>query len=580
MPIAAPTAVSSIRSVSVSRLNCPISPYISASTAVIQNAISACEIRTRYSARNRQPTSAATVEDRPPAQQRRRVPSRPTTPPTVPRTRCHPAEYVAAAVGAGEDDEGGHGRPVPAGGGDELSDTIDSATATPACSGLAGAQAQAAALGRPGRSVAPVDVGWRRPGVRASGSRWSDGGPAVGPSPSDSLRDGTRPGDPPWRRQPVHGERHPLRALPIPCGLAVSATTALARPVQQRGHHRGGVPVDVAAASARRPSRSARSPPCGPPTVRRAGAWRWRAARRPAHVQHPLPGPVRVRPSDPSAPVPRGQPVERSATSSAVLLSRVRRRRMSCSADSTGRPVRRRPPAVRGRDDKAVDVGAEGAQQPVQRPVVPLGEHVAAQEQRRPSPVTAATSSHGSSADAACRNWVKKYGMNPAMPSAKPRGTEPADVDRGGHGTATNTTSATRRCGASSVPAVTATAAGSDHERGRRPPPRQVAVSFTARLLIIASTAANNSRVTGCPVSALHPGHDPGRETIDAWPIPASRSRSSPGRARQRGAELRPPSVHGRSVVRPCGPASRSGRALRAPRPRIGAGPGLLLPLT
>ena len=45
MPIAAPTAVSSIRSVRVSRLNCPISPYISASTAVIQNAISACDTR-------------------------------------------------------------------------------------------------------------------------------------------------------------------------------------------------------------------------------------------------------------------------------------------------------------------------------------------------------------------------------------------------------------------------------------------------------------------------------------------------------------------------------------------------------
>jgi hypothetical protein len=38
MPIAAPTAVSSIRSTNVWTLNCPISPYRTASTAVIHNA--------------------------------------------------------------------------------------------------------------------------------------------------------------------------------------------------------------------------------------------------------------------------------------------------------------------------------------------------------------------------------------------------------------------------------------------------------------------------------------------------------------------------------------------------------------
>ena len=38
------------------------------------------------------------------------------------------------------------------------------------------------------------------------------------------------------------------------------------------------------------------------------------------------------------------------------------------------------------------------------------------------TPTTTATSSHGTCAGVTLRNWVKKKGMNAAMPSAKPRG--------------------------------------------------------------------------------------------------------------------------------------------------------------
>jgi hypothetical protein len=142
-------------------------------------------------------------------------------------------------------------------------------------------------------------------------------------------------------------------------------------------------------------------------------------------------------------------------------------------------------------------------------------------------PVAAASTSHGSSAGRAARNWVRKNGMNAAMPSANPRGPKRRTYTAATV-TATNTASATTWKGASSVPTVIATAAGPSMSsvvvrRRRRPG------SFTARLLIIASTAAKITRDTGWPVSVRTQDITATASTIDAEPIAASRSRSSPG---------------------------------------------------
>ena len=68
---------------------------------------------------------------------------------------------------------------------------------------------------------------------------------------------------------------------------------------------------------------------------------------------------------------------------------------------------------------------------------------------------------------------MKKYGMKPAMPSAKPRGPNRRTYTAATV-TPTNTTSASTRCGASSVPAVTATAAGPSMSSGGHAPRAEV----------------------------------------------------------------------------------------------------------
>ncbi len=94
--------------------------------------------------------------------------------------------------------------------------------------------------------------------------------------------------------------------------------------------------------------------------------------------------------------------------------------------------------------------------------------------------------------------------------------------------TATNTTSATIRSGASSVPAVTEASAGGTMSavvtRSRR-----MSGSFTARLPIIDSTPAIRTAVTGSPVSARTPDITSTARIIDAAAMPPSRRRTRPG---------------------------------------------------
>ena len=204
---------------------------------MIQNAIIACEIRTRYSARNRQRRAAATRSgsSRPPSDDGECHPgdhaadgAQDAFPPrlsTSPRLLV-PAKTTKAAID----------RPVPARRGRRAPRaTIDSATATPACRAWRVLRRQRPRRRRRRRLR-------RRRGRSASGRRRRDrrdGRPPSGyrPPPTAPRRtDG--PATARAFASRLHGERHPLRALPIPIGLLGQRHHGTARLVQQRRHHR------------------------------------------------------------------------------------------------------------------------------------------------------------------------------------------------------------------------------------------------------------------------------------------------------------------------------------------------------
>ena len=404
--------------------------------------------------------------------------------------------------------------------------TIDSATATPACtawrvvgrkvrgaSGVAGSgsagseRGSVAGVGHRQRwpcsnrvlvqghlAAIPLrrasDPSSAAPGAPPSGGRTAS---PPGCPPAGCTANATRcvpflggPGCPPSApATPRSGPPSQQRGRPSPCGVPVAdAAASPAQAIQQHvpGRRRRGPPTSCQARASRSPSRSAASSHVEPSAARAPSAY----------------GRAAVSPSAAAEAARAGPP-----TSSAVVLSRAPAPAgVPAERRPPGPPVRPPRPAAPGdRDHQAVHPCPERAQQPVgQRPLLAARRRrTPAGAASPPNPVAAATSSHGQLRRPGLEELGEEVRHESRPCRARTRAARTAVRTPPLPSRRRTRRRRPTRWGARSVPAVTAHRGGPEHQQGG---PRACATGrarSTARLLIIASTAAKIRRVHGLP---------------------------------------------------------------------------------